>query len=296
MAYRVGIDVGGTFTDGVLIAEGTGETFIAKVPSTPHDPSKGFLAALRDLLATAGVSPSAVSYLSHGTTVATNALIAGKTPKTAFVTTRGFRDLLEIGRQVRPSLYDVQFEKPAQLVPRHLCFEVRERVDASGQIVDALDEDAVVEIVRTVAREGVISVAICFLHSYLNGAHEERTDDLFRQHGPDLLTSRSSLICPEFREFSRASTAVVNACVRPVVATYVTNIERGLTDAGVDAQLLIMQSNGGVLTGKQAAEKPVFIVESGPAAGVIAANTIAGALGHSDVIAFDMGGQPRRRA
>ena len=195
MRYRVGIDVGGTFTDGVLIAESTGETFIAKVPSTPQDPSAGFLAALAELLATAGVSPGDVSYLAHGTTVATNALIERKTPKTAFVTTRGFRDMLEIGRQVRPSLYDVHFEKPAQLVPRHLCFEVPERVDAAGAIVEALDEEAVMRVVASLARDGVVSVAICYLHSYLNAEHEERTDALLRRHCPQVLTSRSSAIC-----------------------------------------------------------------------------------------------------
>ncbi len=290
MLYRVGIDVGGTFTDAVLILESTGETFIAKVPSTPKDPSAGFLEALAEILATARVPPTGISYLVHGTTVATNALIEGKTPKTAFVTTRGFRDMLEIARQVRPSLYDVNFEKPAQLVPRHLCFEVPERMDASGRVVETLDEDAVRQIAAALTDDEVGSVAICFLHSYLNPEHEERTSELFRRHCPQVLISRSSTICPEFREYFRASTTVVNASVRPVVAGYVKNIERGLETQGIGAKLLIMQSNGGVLTAEQATEKPVFIIESGPAAGVIAANSIAGAAGFKDLIAFDMGG------
>ncbi|HXN22805.1 MAG TPA: hydantoinase/oxoprolinase family protein [Candidatus Dormibacteraeota bacterium] len=288
--FRLGVDVGGTFTDAVLISEETGEIHIAKVSTTPKDPSIGFLAAVTQILAKSGAQAPNVSYLVHGTTVATNALIEGKTPKTAFITTEGFRDLLEIGRQVRPSLYDIHFQKLRPLVPRDLCFEISERLDASGNVLRTLDEHRVVEIAKKFEQEDIRSVAICFLHSYLNPMHEERTEQLLRKHAPHTVPSVSSHICPEIREYFRASTTVVNACIKPVVANYLQGIESQLKRQGIKAELLTMQSNGGVLTFEQAAERPVFMIESGPAAGVIAANFIAGNLGFSDVVSFDMGG------
>jgi N-methylhydantoinase A len=288
--FRLGIDVGGTFTDAVLISEATGEIQIAKVPSTPSDPSLAFMAAVDRILERNGLTPQSISYLVHGTTVATNSLIEGKTPKTSFITTAGFRDMLEIARQVRPSLYDIHFQKPRPLVPRNLCFEVTERLDASGKVLQALDENKVLEIAEELSREGVGSTAICFLHSYLNPEHEERAGKLLLEHNPDLVLSISSHVCPEFREYSRASTTVINACISPVVARYLQGIERQLKERGMKAELLIMQSNGGVLTFEQAAERPVYMVESGPAAGVISASYIAGGVGQSNVISFDMGG------
>jgi N-methylhydantoinase A len=288
--FRLGVDVGGTFTDAVLISEETGEIHIAKVPSTPSDPSIGFLNSVKQILRKAGSQADQVSHLVHGTTVATNALIEGKSSRTAFITTEGFRDMLEIGRQVRPSLYDVQFQKVPPLVPRDLCFEVPERLDASGSVLKALDESCVVEIVRQLRKADVRSVAICFLHSYLNPKHEERVAQILRDNLPGAVLSVSAHVCPEFREYFRASTTVVNACVKPVVASYLKGIEEQLAIIGTRAKLLIMQSNGGVLTSEQAAERPVFMVESGPAAGVIAANFVASRLGQKDVVSFDMGG------
>ena len=288
--FRLGVDVGGTFTDAVLVSEATGEIHIAKVLSTPKDPSIGFLEAVTQILKKANLTAESISYLVHGTTVATNALIEGKTPKTAFITTAGFRDMLEIGRQVRPSLYDVHFHKLRPLVPRNLCYEVSERLDASGSILTALNEDDVRSVAEELAREEISSAAVCFLHSYLNPVHEERSREIITERLPGLALSLSSEVCPEFREYFRASTTVVNACIRPVVANYVQGIEERLKRQGMKADLLVMQSNGGVLTFQQAAEKPVYMVESGPAAGVIAANFVAGGLGYSDVISFDMGG------
>ena len=290
VGFRIGVDIGGTFTDAVLLAEATGETRIAKVPSTPADPSRGFLDAVDRILGLGDAEPGAVSYLVHGTTVATNSLIEGKTPRTAFITTEGFRDLLEIGRQVRPSLYDVHFEKPAPLVPRHLCFEVRERLDALGNVLEPLDEAAVRAIAERLVREEVVSVAVCLLHAYLNPVHEQRIGEILRAHAPDLVVSLSSEVCPEFREYFRASTTIINACVRPVLARYLASIEERLRSRDVSAELLIMQSSGGVLTFETGAEKPVYMVESGPAAGVIVSNHIAGGLGHRNAISFDMGG------
>ncbi len=288
--FRLGVDVGGTFTDAVLISEDTGEIHIAKVPSTPKDPSIGFLAVVDQILSKAQTQALNISYLVHGTTVATNALIEGKNPKTAFITTEGFRDLLEIGRQIRPSFYDIHFEKLKPLVPRDLCFEVPERLDAIGKVLRALDEARMIEIAKQLESEQIRSVAICFLHSYVNPAHEEQAAEILREYAPSAVLSVSSRICPEFREYFRASTTVVNACVKPVVASYLQGIELQLKKQDTKAELLIMQSNGGVLTFEQSAERPVFMVESGPAAGVIAANFVAGNLGFTDVVSFDMGG------
>ncbi len=288
--FRLGVDVGGTFTDAVLISETSGEARVAKVSSTPADPSVGFLRAVARILHDADVQPSDVSYLVHGTTVATNALIEGTTPPAAFITTEGFRDLLEIGRQVRPSLYDVFFEKPRPLVSRDRCLEVRERLDASGGVLVPLDEAAVRRIAHGLASDGIESVAVCLLHAYLNPVHEERIAELLLEVHPGLSVSLSSHVCPEFREFFRASTTVINASIRPVVGAYLRHIETRLAGEGLAAELLVMQSNGGVLTFAAAADRPVYMVESGPAAGVMAAGFLADGLGHRDVVAFDMGG------
>ena len=289
--FRLGVDIGGTFTDAVLLLEESGETSIAKVPSTPSDPSVGFLDAVTRILTANAVAPEDVSYLVHGTTVATNSLIEGTTPPAAFVTSAGFRDMLEIARQVRPSLYDVHFTKPPPLVPRNHCFEVRERLDARGNVLEPLDETEVYALAdRLLDEEEVVSVAVCLLHAYLNPAHERRVEEILRERCPELLISISSSVCPEIREYFRASTTVINACVRPVVAHYLGGIERRLAEGGFDSELLVMQSNGGVFTFENAAEKPVYMVESGPAAGVIAAEFVASALGFRDVISFDMGG------
>ncbi|MBV9548009.1 MAG: hydantoinase/oxoprolinase family protein, partial [Chloroflexi bacterium] len=231
-----------------------------------------------------------VELIVHGTTVATNAIIEGKTARTAFVTTRGFRDLLEIQRQIRPSLYDLQFEKPAPLVPRDLCFEVTERLDASGAVVQPIDETELRQVAAALRDAGVASIAVCFLHAYRNPVHEQQAGAILRETLPQASVSLSSEVAPEFREYFRASTTVVNAAVRPVVERYLTAITDRLRSEQFAAPLLVMQSNGGVLTSASASERPVFMVESGPAAGVIAATYVAECLGRRDVIAFDMGG------
>jgi N-methylhydantoinase A len=288
--YRLGIDTGGTFTDATLIDEATGEVAIAKVPSTPADPAIGFLAASERILREQGVAPDAVGYVVHGTTVATNAVIEGNIAPTGFVTTEGFRDMLEIARQVRPSLYDLRFEKPKPLVPRNRSVGVPERLDATGQVLTPLDEEAVREAARHLRREGVASIAVCFLHSYVNPAHERRAGELLREVFPEATISLSCDVAPEFREYFRASTTVINAAIRPIVASYLRRIEEELRGAGLNAELLVMQSSGGVFTFAAAREKPVFMVESGPAAGVMAATYLGGTLGYRNVISFDMGG------
>ena len=288
--FRLGIDVGGTFTDAVLISEATGVTQIAKVLSSPQDPALSFSEAVHRVLTKAERKQTDISYLVHGTTVATNSLIEGKTARVAFITTLGFRDMLEIARQIRPSLYDVHFEKPKPPVPRNLCFEVAERLDASGAVLVPLDEQQVHEIAKELRKQKVGSIAVCLLHAYLNPVHEEQIGKILLQHNPDSKISLSYEICPEFREYFRACTTVINASIKPVLSNYLGGIEKRLRAEGMDAELLIMQSNGGVLSFETAAEKPVYMIESGPAAGVIVSNFIAGGLGHKNVISFDMGG------
>ncbi len=290
MTYRLGVDIGGTFTDATLVDEATGDVRIAKVSTTPGDPSVGFLAAADRILAEAGVPGSQLRYLAHATTVATNAIIEGNVARTGFVTTDGFRDLLEIQRQTRSALYDVHFEKPRPLVPRQLCFGVRERLGPDGSVRRELDEAHVREIAAALRAEDVESVAVCLLHAYVNPAHEQRVGEILAAELPEAEISLSSDVAPEFREYLRASTTVINAGIQPVVARYLQGIEERLGSSGVEAELLVMQSAGGVYTADAAKRRPVFMVESGPAAGVIAAAELGRALGRSDVVSFDMGG------
>ncbi len=296
MAYRLGIDIGGTFTDAILIDEGTGALRIGKVPSTPRDPSVGFMDAAHRLRRESGIAPADISYIVHATTVATNAIIEGKTARTGFITTEGFRDILEIARQIRPSLYDLHFEKPPPLVPRYLCFGVGERLDAQGQVLATLDEEALRAAGEQLRREEVEAIAVCFLHAYVNPEHEMRARRILQEVFPDALVSLSSEVAPEFREYFRASTTVINAGIRPVVGRYLHRIETRLRQEGVSAELLVMQSSGGVLSFAAAGEKPVFMVESGPAAGVIASTYLGKALKRADVISFDMGGTTAKTA
>ena len=288
--FRLGVDIGGTFTDATLVDEASGRVHICKLSSTPADPSDGFLRITSRILDQAGVSPDQVSYVVHGTTVATNSIIEGRLAPTGFVTTEGFRDLLEIQRQIRASLYDVHFEKPPPLVPRHRCFGVPERLDASGDVVRPLDEAALRQTAARLRDEGVESIAVCFLHSYVNPAHERRAGEILREQFGAEAVSLSCEVAPDFREYFRASTTVINAGIRPSVARYLERIETRLREAGLQAPLLLMQSSGGVYSFRAAAEKPVFMVESGPAAGVIAAGALGERLGRRDLISFDMGG------
>ena len=290
MGYRLGIDIGGTFTDATLIDERSGQMWIDKVLSTPADPSIGFMHTTERILRKAAAAPADITYVVHATTVATNSVIEGKVARAGFITTEGFRDMLEIARQIRPSLYDLQFEKPKPLVPRYLCFGVPERLDARGEVLQALDEEAVRRVAGELRREGVESIAVCLLHSYINPAHEARIGQILAEEFPEAIVSLSSDIAPEFREYFRASTTVINAAIRPVVDRYLGRIEARLREKGVSAELLVMQSSGGVLTFAAAREKPVFMVESGPAAGVVAATYFGETLGYRDIISFDMGG------
>ncbi|HEX3290438.1 MAG TPA: hydantoinase/oxoprolinase family protein, partial [Gaiella sp.] len=282
------IDIGGTFTDATLIDEESGAASIAKVLSTPADPSEGFMHAFRRAL---GEQDAAgVRFVVHATTVATNAIIEGKTARGGFVTTEGFRDLLEIARQVRPTLYDTLFEKPRPLVPRDRAVEVRERLGPAGEVLVELDDESVRAAADVLAHAGVESVAVCLLHAYVNPEHERRVGEILAEELPGVPVSLSSDVAPEFREYLRASTTVINAAIRPVVGRYLERIEGRLAEAGVTAKLLVMQSSGGVFGSDAAARRPVFMVESGPAAGVIAAAHLGEMIERPDILSFDMGG------
>ena len=288
--WRVGIDIGGTFTDAALVDGETGQVRVVKVLTTPEDPALGFMAALERGLAECGAGGRDVAAVVHATTVATNAIIEGKIARVGMLVTRGFRDILEIGRQIRSRLYDVHLQKPTPLVPRRWSLEVGERLDAEGRVLEPLDAGEVRAAVRRLRAEGVEAVVICFLHSYLNPAHERAAAAIVREEMPEAWLSVSSEVCPEYREYLRASTAAVNAAVMPIVSRYVDALELRLATLGATAPFYVMQSNGGVMTSASAKERPVYMVESGPAAGVIAAGAVAAPYNYPNVLSFDMGG------
>ena len=288
--FRVGIDTGGTFTDLVMMDETTGRIELVKMSSTPVDPSIAFMEVLNRCLKEQDLAADDCLHLVYGTTVATNTIIEGKGAKTALLITKGFRDVLEIGRQIRPRLYDLFCDKPKPLVPRRLCFEVPQRLDARGEILQPLDEAEVAKIADLLRQQHVESVVVCLLHSYANPTHERRVADIVSQILPEVSITLSSDLCSEMREYYRASTAAVNALLVPVVGRYVGRLEKGLATVGVPDVLHLMTSSGGILSSSIAREKPVHLVESGPAAGVISSAYLGALAGYSQVISFDMGG------
>ena len=266
---RVGIDVGGTFTDLVTVRDGQIE--VDKLPSTPEAPAAGVLDGLDGV----AVPPAAVGFLGHGTTVATNAVLEETWADTALVTTAGFRDAVEIGRQTRPDIYDFRAEKPVPVVPRDRRYEVPERLDERGQVVEPLDESAVRELARDLAATDTASVAVSTLFAFENPAHERRVAELFREEGVDAAISLSSRVLPEIREYERTLTTALNAGLVPVVDSYVGRVADGASDRGVTAPLRLMGSDGGLVTAADARERPVETLLSGPAAGVRGAAHVA---------------------
>ncbi len=296
VGVRLGVDIGGTFTD-IVLSEPEGATRRLKVLSTPDDYSRGILDGISRALTQAGADPAAVADLVHATTVATNTILEQKGARTALVTTRGFRDVLEMRRLRIPVLYDLQYRKPPPLVPRRLRFEVTGRLGPSGAEWEPLDTADLARVVAQVAEAGVESVAVSLLHSYADPAHEARVVAALREALPaEIFVCPSSEILPEIREYERTSTAVVNAYVGPVVARYMAALEAGLTARGIAGEVHIMLSNGGVMGVGAARRKPAYLVESGPAAGVIASARAARAAGHDNVISFDMGGTTAKAA
>ena len=288
LAARIGVDVGGTFTD-VILHEADGRVRVHKLLSTPPSYDRAVVAAVSGLVndgAAAGVAE-----VVHGTTVATNAVLERLGAETALLTTRHFRDVLELRRLRIPHMYDLFWRKPPPLVERRLRFEVSERMAADGTVVTPLDEEEVRMLAGRLQELGIDSVAVCFLHSYLYPEHEQRVGGILAELLPHATISLSSEILREQREYERSATTVVNAYVQPLMASYIDRIRTGLDEIGLErAPLSIMQSSGGVMTSDDAKRRPVFALESGPAAGVVASLGMAQRLGIENVITFDMGG------
>src|SRR5262245_37209523 len=291
--YRVTVDTGGTFSDFVYLDEETGAVLIGKLSSTPDDPSRAILQGIEALLAD-GVAASDITYLCHGTTVGTNALLEGKGVRTGLLVTEGFRGIYPVAEQARPygaAIFDVMYDKPAMLVPQSLTGEVKERVDFRGEVLRDLDEAALRETVRALAAESIDAVAVCLLFSFLNPAHEARVAAIIREAMPGCSISLSSEVLPQIREYYRLSTTVINAYLQPILARYIAELERRLRGAGVTTrQTYIMQSNGGMAPFDGAAERPVTTLLSGPAGGVTAGVHAARTTGYPNLITFDMGG------
>ena len=284
------IDIGGTFTDLVLMDLETGELRADKVPTTYPDPSRAVLEGVAGLLQEGSVEPGRVGRSIHGTTLVTNALIERKGAPTGLITTAGFRDALEIGREGRYDIYDLFLERPSPLVERRLRLEVAERMDVRGEVLVPLDEEGVGRACATLQREGVEAVAVVFLHGYVNPAHEQRAAEIVRQAMPGAAVSLSHQVAPEFREYERTSTTVANAYVQPLAGRYLQSLEAGLQESGLRAPLHIMLANGGSCSVATAAAFPVRLVESGPCGGALAASYWGERAGREEVLAFDMGG------
>jgi N-methylhydantoinase A len=290
MAYRIGVDIGGTFTDLVLVDDAGAVFQVAKVLTPPADPARGVEEGVKDLLEAAGAPAAAVSQVIHGTTLLTNALIERKGATTALITTRGFRDALEIGREHRYDMYDLLIERPAPLVPRHRRYELGERVLEDGTVIQPLDLDEASRLIDALLREGIEAVAVCFLHSYRTPAHERAVGDLIRSRAPQWACSLSHEVVSEIREYERTSTTVANVYVQGLAERYLTRLERRLPDLGITGTLLVMQSNGGICSVETASRFPIRMVESGPAAGALAASHYGRLAGRLDLLSFDMGG------
>lgn len=290
MGYMIGVDVGGTFTDFSIFHQETGELIHYKDSSTPSDPSRAIVKGVLDVLQMEDADPSQVSYLAHGTTVGTNALIEKKGARLGLITTRGFRDLMEIGNQRRPSLYDLQAQKPAPLIPSGLNCTVSERILSSGAVETPLDEEETRQVVRFLKKKGVQSIAVCTLFSFLNPAHERRIRAIIQEEYPEVYITCSSDLTPEFREYSRMSTTVLNGYLGPVMKTYVRNFQNSVREMGVQVEPYITQSNGSIISIKETIDSPIKTAVSGPSAGVIAASYIGRQCQADKIITFDMGG------
>jgi N-methylhydantoinase A len=291
MSLRIGVDTGGTFTDLCAFDEQTGQVHVRKVSSTPDDPGRAIIQGVGELLhQMGGRTIGEVTYFAHGTTVGTNALLTGRGVRTGLITTKGFRDLLELGRGRRPHMYDLQADKPEPFIPRDLRLEVTERIRHDGRIEIPLDTEEVRGAVRELKAQGVESIAVCLLYSYVRPEHERQIGRIIAEEFPEAYVSLSSEVLPEFREFERLSTVVTNAYVGPVVARYLARLRRNLAEAGLKCLPHVTQSNGGIIPFPTAEELPVRLVLSGPSTGVVGAATITAAAGSPDIITFDMGG------
>ena len=283
---RVGVDVGGTFTDIFVYDETTGETISAKVPTTPDNQAIGVIQSVE----AAEVALADVGFIAHGTTTGTNALLERKGARTALLSTDGFRDVLEIMRTDRESGYDLTWRKPDPIVPRRLRREVIERVDKDGNVEVALDSAAAAELLEELAADGVESIAISLIHAYANPSHERELRDLVAAAPGTMTASLSSDINAEYREFERTNTVVIDAYLKPIIVRYIERLASELGERGLGPKLFIMQGSGGMITSERAADKPIATLQSGPAAGAIGAAKIGEAAGLGDIVTFDVGG------
>lgn len=292
MTYRLGVDVGGTFTDILLINEESGETFRAKTSSTPQDQSIGVLRGIEKACSAAGIELTEVNEVFHGTTVATNAILEGKGARVGLVTTDGFRQVLQIARSFVPGGLAgwIIWPKPEPLAALEDTVEVVGRMDSQGRVVRELDEDDVRAKLRILAKQGIEALSISLINSYANGAHEQRVAEIAAEELPGIAVSMSSAVLPEMREYERTITTVANAAVQPQVALYVANLEKQLRASGVDGKLCILRSDGGLVSAGTAADSPVSLLLSGPAGGVTGAAWVAEQAGVKDFLTFDMGG------
>ena len=295
MPYRVGFDVGGTFTDFVLQSP-SGELSTGKRLTTYPDPSEACLAGLDALLAQGGVPWSDVAQAVHGTTLGSNVVIERKARGVGLLTTRGFRDVLIIGREKRYQVYDLQIEKPASLIPRRLIGEVTERVLADGTVRTPLEEADARRAIRELVARGVTTLAVCLLHAYLNPVHERRIAALVAEEAPHVTVTLSHEVSPTFREYERTSTTVVNAYVMSIVREYLRGLATAMGRRGYRGRLFVMQSSGGIATAEAMQRYPVRMIESGPAAGALMAAAYGELTGHRELIAFDMGGTTAKLA
>lgn len=288
-SYKIGIDIGGTFTDIVLIKP-KGELCIGKVLTTPHDPSIAVIEGLSLLLQEEGVAPEGITNAIHGTTLVTNAIIERKGAKTGLITTRGFRDALEIGREMRYDIYDIFLEMPKPLVPRYLRQEITERLHNDGTVLIAPQREEIAMVVAALCQEGVEAIAVSLLHSFRNPAHEQLVKEVIQASNPTLYVSLSSEVVPEIREYERTSTTVANVYVQPLMKRYLEKLLQQMGQLGLRTPLYIMLSNGGITTCKTAEEFPIRLVESGPAAGALAATFYGELTKTAHIMSFDMGG------
>ena len=289
MAWRIGIDIGGTFTDVAMVEEQTGRIGIAKVLTTPKDFGQGVIDGIRRGIADNAIDPSSVVLLSHATTVVTNALLEHKGAKCGFINTRGFRDLLELRRSSRGDLYDLFQDAPPVLVPRRYRYEITERIDAQGEVVTPLVDAELPALIEAIKEAGLQTIGVSFLFSFLNDAHERRVGEALRRALPGVGVFLSCEVLPEIREFERASTTAVCAYVGPLMTSYLERLSQATRSLGLPS-LHVMGSSGGVLDIQECLRMPAMVVESGPAAGVIAAAQAGRQLGRPNLLSFDMGG------
>lgn len=289
--YRIGIDTGGTNTDIVLTDVDTGRVFYTKTPTTPKELLVGINNGIDKIVKQCGISHKSIKELVYGTTIVVNMIAQKESEATALITTKGFRDVLEIGRAYRSeNIYDINMEKPTPLVKRNLRFEVTERMNFLGEVLETVNEDEVIKVVNELKEKKVRAIAVCLMHSYANPEHERKIKEIIKREWADVFVSVSSDIIPQFREYERTSTTVINAYMMPNMASHIMEFKREMDENEIDANCYMMQGNAGIMTFDAALQKPVSVSESGPIAGIIAANYMSKIIGEKNIITLDMGG------